>query len=358
MNWLAQRCRTQRITKPCAAAGPATGRADARSGLARVAGGVAGATLLALAVPAGAQPRGDEAWPARPVRLVAAAAPGGGIDIIARFVAQRLADAWKQPVVVDNRAGSGGLIATETVVRALPDGHTLLAQSVGVAYVGTLHRNAPFDVLRDLAPITLIASQPSLLGTHPSQPWTTLSELLQFAKARPDLVTYGSGGVGGASHMGTELFAQAAGLRLVHVPFKGTGPSMTALLAGEIQLALVGVATAAAHVRAGKIRVLGITSAQRSPLMPDVPTLAEAGVPGYEFAGWYALFAPAKTPRAVIERVNRDANRLLGLPEARQQLAAMGFEPLGGPVDAFRDYFAAEVRKWRKVIEAGKISAQ
>lgn len=293
-------------------------------------------------------------YPARPVRLIAAASPGGGIDILGRLLAQRLSDAWKQQVVVDNRSGSGGLIATELVVRASPDGHTLLMQSVGVSYVGTLNRNAPFDVLRDLAPVALVASQPSLLCAHPSVQASKLGELISTAKARPGQVTFGSGGAGGASHMGTELLANATGIRMVHVPYKGTGPAMAALLSGEVNVALIGISTALPHVRNGKVRALGVSSAARSSLAPDIPTVAEAGVPGYEFSGWYGVLAPAKTPRAIQERINAGVNAAIRHPELLQQFGGNGFEPLGGSIDAFRKYFAAEVAKWQRVIaEAG-----
>ena len=295
-----------------------------------------------------------QSYPARPVRLIAAASPGGGIDILGRLLALRLADAWKQQVVVDNRAGSGGLIATELVARANPDGQTLLRQSVGVSYVGTLNRNASFDVQRDLAPVALVASQPSLLAAHPSAQFSKLGELIAQAKARPGQVTFGSGGAGGASHMGTELLANATGIRMVHVPYKGTGPSMAALLSGEVNVALVGISTALPYVRNGKVRALGVSSATRSSLAQDIPTIAEAGVPGYEFSGWYGLLAPGKTPRPIQERINTAVNAAIRHPEMLQQFAGNGFEPLGGSVDAFRKYFAAEVEKWKRVIaEAG-----
>jgi len=326
---------------------------------AAVPGAGAWLALLASATPGVALAQAaDATYPARPVRLIAASAPGGGIDLIGRIVAQRLSEAWRQQVVVDNRAGSGGLIATELVVRAVPDGHTLLMQSVGVSYVGTLNRNAPFDVLRDLAPVSLVASQPSLLLAHASVPATTLGELLALARTRPGQISYGSGGAGGASHMGTELFAQAAGIQLLHVPYKGTGPSMAAVLAGEVNLAMVGVTTSLPHLKTGKVRALAVTSAQRSPHAPEVPTAAEAGVAGYEFAGWYGLFAPAKTPAALVLRINADVNRVLATAEARQQYASGGLEPLGGGVDAFRGYFAREVAKWRAVIEKGGITTR
>ncbi len=306
------------------------------------------------AVAADAPAMDAQSYPARPVRLIAAASPGGGIDLLGRLLAQRLSDAWKQQVVVDNRAGSGGLIATELVVRANPDGQTLLMQSVGVSYVGTLNRNAPFDVLRDLAPVALVASQPSLLVVHPSVQAAKIGELIALAKAKPGLITFGSGGAGGASHMGTELLANATGMKMVHVPYKGTGPSLAALLSGEVNVALVGISTVLPHVRSGKARGLGVSSATRSSLAQDIPTIAEAGVPGYEFSGWYGLLAPAKTPRPIQERINAGVNAAIRHPEMLQQFGGNGFEPLGGSVDDFRKYFAAEVAKWKRVIaEAG-----
>jgi tripartite-type tricarboxylate transporter receptor subunit TctC len=315
------------------------------------------ASLTALAGDAGAADAAaaeTQAYPSRPVRLIAAASPGGGIDLLGRLLAQRLSESWKQQVVVDNRAGSGGLIATELVVRANPDGHTLLMQSVGVSYVGTLNRNAPFDVLRDLAPVALVASQPSLLVVHPSVQAAKLGELIALAKAKPGLVTFGSGGAGGASHMGTELLANATGMKMVHVPYKGTGPSMAALLSGEVNVALIGISTVLPHVRSGKARGLGVSSATRSSLAQDIPTIAEAGVPGYEFSGWYGVLAPAKTPRPIQERINAGVNAAIRHPEMLQQFGGNGFEPLGGSIDAFRKYFAAEVAKWKRVIaEAG-----
>jgi len=330
----------------------------ARRRLPQVSAGALAAICLGIATalvhaPAGAQ----DSYPSRPVRLIAAAAPGGGIDILARLVAQRLAESWKQQVLVDNRAGSGGLIATDLVVRAVPDGHTLLMQSVGVSYVGTLNRSASFDVLSDLAPVATVASQPSLLAVHPSVPASTLAELISLARSRPNQLTFGSGGAGGASHMGTELLAHSTGMRMVHVPYKGTGPSMAALLSGEVNVALVGISTALPQVRSGKVRALAVSSASRSNLAPEIPTIAEAGVPGYEFSGWYGIFAPAKTPQTVVERINVSVNAMLKHPETAQQFAGNGFEPMPGSVDAFRKYFASEVRKWKKVIgEAGIVA--
>ena len=230
-------------------------------------------------------------------------------------------------------------------------------QSVGVSYVGTLHKDAPFDVSKDLVPVVEVASQPSLLAVHASVPASTLKELIQLAKSKPGQLNFGTGGAGGASHMATELFASAAAVKLVHVPYKGTGPSMAALLSGEVNMAMVGVATAAPHVKAGKIKPIGVTGSTRSPILPEIPTISEAGVPGYEFAGWYGIFAPAHTPRTIVTKINADVNRILQQPETRQRLAAIGFEPLGGSADEFAKYFRAEVAKWRKVIQEAGIRA-
>ena len=309
---------------------------------------------VVASVPAHAQ---GTAYPVKPVRLVAASAPGGGIDIVGRVVAQKLSDQYTQQVVVDNRAGGGGVIATQIVAKAPPDGYTLLVNSVGVAYVGELHKGAPFDVVRDLAPVAQVASQPSLLAVHGSVPVSSLPELLKLVRGKPGQVSFGSGGAGGASHMGTELLAYAAGLKIVHVPYKGTGPSTAALLAGEVNMALVGIATALPHVKAGRIKPIGVTGSTRSTLLPDVPTISEAGVPGYEFAGWYGLFAPAGLPRSLLQQLNRDINGALKQSETAQRMTAMGFDVQAGSAEEFAKYFRAEVVKWRKVVKEAGIVA-
>ena len=300
----------------------------------------------------------SEEFPARPIRLVAAQAPGGGVDIIGRIAAQGLAELWREQVVVDNRGGAAGAIATETVVKSTPDGYTLLVQSLGVSYLNSLRRNLGFDVTRDLTPIVPLASQPSLLAVHNSVPATTVAELIQLAKSKPGQLHYGTSGAGGASHMGTELFSTAAHVRLTPVAYKGTGPAMTALLGGEVQLAMVGISTTLPHAKAGRTRALAVTGAARSPLVPDVPTVSEAGVPGFAFDAWYALFGPARMAPAVTAKINADANRVLAQPETRQRFSAIGIEPLGGGEAEFRKFFIAEVAKWRKVIADAGIQAE
>jgi tripartite-type tricarboxylate transporter receptor subunit TctC len=297
------------------------------------------------------------AFPVKPVRVISASAPGGGTDIIARHVAQGLSELWLQQVVVDNRAGGAGTIATDLVAKAAADGYTLLVQSFGVAYVGAMRKDLPFDVQRDLQPVAALASQPSLLAVHISVPAQTVAEFVQIAKAKPGQLQYGTTGAGGASHLGTELLARAAGIRLTPVPYKGIAPAFTALLGGEIQLALVPVSTALPQVKAGRIRALGVTGAARSPLMPDVPSMREAGVADYEFDVWYGLFAPAKTARAISSGINNTVNRVLQQPELRQRMTAAGIEPLGGTQPQFEKFFAAEVVKWSKLVTDAGLKA-
>ena len=314
-----------------------------------------GATLYALAAAAGAGEA--EEYPVKPVRFIIASAPGGGIDIIGRLVSQKLSETWPQPAIADNRPGAGNTVATGLVVKAPSDGYTLLVQSLGVAYAGEL-RKLPFDASRDLSPVIPVATQPSMLGVHVSVPAKSVREFLQLARSKPGALTYGSAGAGGASHMATELLSSMAKIRLVPVQYKGIGPAMTAMLSGEVDLGMLGISTMLPHVKSGKIRALGVTGAKRSSLVPDVPTIAEAGLPGYEFEAWYALFAPAKTPRAIVAKLNADVNRLLQQPDTRQRLANIGMEPMGGSEEAFAKYFQAEIEKWAKVIKAAKIAAE
>ena len=314
-----------------------------------------GATLYALAAAAGAGEA--EEYPVKPVRFIIASAPGGGIDIIGRLVSQKLSETWPQPAIADNRPGAGNTVATGLVVKAPSDGYTLLVQSLGVAYAGEL-RKLPFDASRDLSPVIPVATQPSMLGVHVSVPAKSVREFLQLARSKPGALTYGSAGAGGASHMATELLSSMAKIRLVPVQYKGIGPAMTAMLSGEVDLGMLGISTMLPHVKSGKIRALGVTGAKRSSLVPDVPTIAEAGLQGYEFEAWYALFAPAKTPRAIVAKLNADVNRLLQQPDTRQRLANIGMEPMGGSEEAFAKYFQAEIEKWAKVIKAAKIAAE
>ena len=297
------------------------------------------------------------AFPERPVRLVAASAAGGGTDIIARLFAQKMAEIWAQQVIVDNRPGGGGVIATDNVAKSPPDGHSLLLQSVGIAYAPALYKNLPFDVRRDIAVVTIVGSQPFVLAVHPSLPAKSVTDLVRLAKAKPGEILFASGGVSGASHLGSELFRVTAGIRMVHVPYKGTGPGVTALLTGEVQMAIAGVGTMLPHAKSGKVRALAVTGAKRSPAAPDLPTVAENGLPGYAFDVWYGLFAPAKTPAAVLEKVNADANTALRDAATVKRFAGAGVDLIGGSRDESGKYLQAEMTKWARVIREAGIKA-
>lgn len=300
---------------------------------------------------------GAATFPERPVRMVAASAAGGGTDIIARLLAHKLTDLWRQQVIVDNRPGGGGVIATDITAKAVPDGYTLLLQSVGISYAPALYKNLPFDVQRDIVAVTLVGSQPFVLAVHPSLPVKSVAELVQLAKAKPGAILFASGGVSGASHLGSELFRVIAGVNMVHVPYKGTGPGVTALLTGEVQMAIAGVGTMLPHAKSGKVRALAVTGAKRSPAAPELPTVAENGLPGYSFDVWYGVFASSKTPRATLNKINTDINTALRDTETIKRFAGAGVDLIGGSVDASNKYLQAEITKWAKVIREAGIKA-
>jgi tripartite-type tricarboxylate transporter receptor subunit TctC len=300
---------------------------------------------------------GAATFPERPVRMLAASAAGGGTDIIARLLAQQLTTVWGQQVIVDNRPGGGGVIATDITAKAVPDGYTLLLQSVGISYAPALYKNLPFDVKRDIVAAIIVGSQPFVLAVHPSVAAKSVAELVQLAKNKPGQLRYGSGGVSGASHLGSELFRVTAGIDVVHVPYKGTGPSVTALLSGEVHMAISGISTMLPHTKSGKVRALAVTGAKRSPAAPDLPTVAENGLPGYAFDVWYGVFASAKTPRATLNKINADANTALRDAETVKRFAGAGIDLIGGSVDASNKYLQAEMTKWAKVIREAGITA-
>ncbi len=305
-------------------------------------------TLSALlALPA--LPALGQAYPAKPIRVVVASAPGGGSDILGRIVTQGLSDLWQQPVVVDNRGGGGGVMAVETALRAAPDGYTLLVGSFGIAYVGALRKNLSFDVARDLAPIALLASQPFVLAIPSALPVNSVAELIQLAKSKPGQLNYGTTGAGSASHLGTELFSSIAQIQLVPVNYKGLGPAMVGLVGGEVQVGMVGVSTVLPHLKAKRIKAIGVTSAKRSALLPEVLTIGET-LPGFEFDVWYAIFGPAATPKDITQKINATVNQVLQQPAAREHIVAVGAEPGSGTEQQFAKFFRAEVTKWHKVI--------
>ena len=316
------------------------------------------AVVLACMVAAGGiAPVTAATFPERPVRLLAASAAGGGTDIIARLLAQKLTDIWGQQAIVDNRPGGGGVIATDITAKAVPDGYTLLLQSVGIAYAPALYKNLPFDVKRDITAISIVGTQPFVLALHPSVPAKSVTELVALAKSKPGQLRFASGGVSGASHLGSELFRVTAGVDMIHVPYKGTGPGTTALLTGEVQMAIAGVGTIMPHAKSGKVRALAVTGAKRSPVAPELPTVAENGLPGYAFDVWYGVFATSKTPRATLGKINTDINTAVRDAETIKRFAGAGVDLIGGSVEDSNKYLQAEMTKWSKVIREAGIKA-
>ena len=316
------------------------------------------AVVLACMVAAGGiAPVTAATFPERPVRLLAASAAGGGTDIIARLLAQKLTDIWGQQAIVDNRPGGGGVIATDITAKAVPDGYTLLLQSVGIAYAPALYKNLPFDVKRDITAISIVGTQPFVLALHPSVPAKSVTELVALAKSKPGQLRFASGGVSGASHLGSELFRVTAGVDMIHVPYKGTGPGTTALLTGEVQMAIAGVGTIMPHAKSGKVRALAVTGAKRSPVAPELPTVAENGLPGYAFDVWYGVFANSKTPRATLGKINADINTAVRDTETIKRFAGAGVDLIGGSVEDSNKYLQAEMTKWSKVIREAGIKA-
>jgi tripartite-type tricarboxylate transporter receptor subunit TctC len=302
---------------------------------------------------AGAQP-----YPAKPIRLVVPVAPGGGTDIIARLIAQGLTERWGQSVVVDNHGGGGGVIGVSMAAKAPADGYTLLlGSSAHITFAPALYRNLPYDAQKDLAPVAQVANQPSVLAVHPSLPVRSVRELIALAKKNPGSITYASGGSGGASHLGTELLQITTGISMVHVPYKGTGPGMTALLSGEVQVSIIGIATALPHIASGKVRALAVTGARRAQVAPQLPTIGEAGVPGYEFDVWYAVMATGGTPRDIVTKVNADIVRLLKTPAIAERYAAAGLEPLTGTPEELGTIIKNEIPRWQKVVKAAGLKA-
>jgi tripartite-type tricarboxylate transporter receptor subunit TctC len=274
--------------------------------------------------------------------------------VLARMVGQKLTEALGQPVVIDNRPGAGTLIATEIVARAVPDGHTLLMATPPLAVAPALFQKVPFDISRDFAAVTNIAATSNVLVVHPSVPAQTVKELVVLAKANPRKYTFGSSGIGGASHLAMELFRSMAGIELVHVPYKGGSLAVTDLLGGRLALMFANLTTVQAHIKSGKVRALAIGTARRSPVVPELPTVAEAGVPGYEANNWNGVVVPAGTPRTAIERLQREIKAIVSASDMRDKLLAAAFEPVADTPAEFARYLASERTKWAKVvIDAG-----
>ncbi|OGA26964.1 MAG: hypothetical protein A3I65_02135 [Betaproteobacteria bacterium RIFCSPLOWO2_02_FULL_68_150] len=305
---------------------------------------VFGIALAAAAVVASAQ----EKYPVRPVRIVVAFAPGGGTDILARSLSARLFAQFGQQFVVDNRPGGGGNIGIELVARAQPDGYTLLVVSSSYAANAVL-RKTPYDPINGFEPISLLSRQPLLMLAHPSLPVRNVTELIALAKAKPGALSYGSSGAGGIQHLATELFKSMAHVDILHVPYKGTGPAMNDLIAGQIQMSMLSIIATLSHVRSGRLRGLAVSSEKRADAAPEIPTIAESGVPGYSFFGWYCMLAPAKTPRSVINVLNAGVVSAMQSPEIRNRLTADGSTVVASTADELGAHIRAEIAKLSKL---------
>jgi len=313
----------------------------------------AAALLAALAPAAGAQN-----YPVRPIRLVAPFAPGGGTDISARLLAEPLGRALNQTVVVDNRPGAGSIVGTEIVAKSNPDGYTLLLGNISMAFNAALYKKLPYDTLRDFLPISLVSDQPNILVAHPSLAAKSFKEFIALARSQPGKLTYGSAGLGSGTHLAMEMLLMSQHIDLVHVPYKGTGPTLTALLGNQISVFFSTFASALPHVKAERLRAFAVTSAKRTTALPQVPTVAESGVPGYEYSTWYGLLSPAGVPGAIVSRLNKETVTALNNPEVRQRYLSQGVDPIPSTPAHYAAYLKSETAKWTKVVRTAKIPLQ
>jgi len=297
-------------------------------------------------------------YPAKPVRLIVPAAPGGGADFLARIVSTKLQEQTGQSFVVDNRAGASGTIAADLTAKSPADGYTvLLGQSTSMAIAPHMYAKLPYDTLRDLTAVTLVAEVPNMLVVHPSVAANTVKELIALAKAKPDLLNFGSAGNGAPSHLAGEMFKTAAGVKLTHVPYKGAGPAVNDLVAGQIQVMFAPMVAVLPQVKAGRLKALAVTSAKRSAAVKDLPTLAESGLPGFEISSWFGLFVPAATPAAVVERLHAETVKALKAPDVIERMGREGAEPVGNTPAEFTAYVGAEFTKFGKVVKDNNIKS-
>ncbi len=311
----------------------------------------AGILFASIAAHAAQNTAGD--YPNRPIRIIVTFPPGGPTDIIARVVGQKLAEAWGQPVVIDNRSGAGGNIGTDLAAKSAPDGYTLLLSNFGpMAISPFVYAKLPYDPVKDLTPITLAATAWFFVVTNPSSPLTSIKELIAQAKANPDKITFSSSGNASPSHLAGALFQSSAGVKLTHVPYKGGAPAVGAVIAGEVQMAIESPPPIVPQVKAGKLRALGAARATRSPLLPDVPTVSEAGLPGFEVGSWYGFHAPAGTPKLIIDKLHAEMVKAMKTPELREKFSNVGAETIANTPAEYGAFVQAELKKWSKVVRS------
>ena len=318
------------------------------------------AFAIAIAITlAGSSAGFAQSYPAKSVRMIVGYPPGGGTDIVGRIVAQKLAESFGQQVVVDNRGGAGGNIGMGIGANSPADGYTILMGNVAPNAINvSLFQKLPFDPVADFAPVSLVASTPNILVVHPSLPVKTVKDLVALAKAKPGVLNYPSAGVGSSSHLAGELLAILTGIKIVHIPYKGGGPAMIDTISGQMQMMFATMPAAMPHVKTERVRPVAVTSAKRSQTMPQLPTIAETGIKGYEASTWYGVLVPARTPRAIVDRLHGEIVRILAGQETRERLGAQGFEPVGNTPEEFAAYIKAEIAKWAKVIRTAGIKAE
>jgi tripartite-type tricarboxylate transporter receptor subunit TctC len=315
------------------------------------------AACAAVFVLSGADAAFAQAYPAGPMRLIVPFPPGGGTDILARSIAQKLNEAWGQPVVIDNRGGANGTIGAALAAKAPADGQTLLIVPSGFAVNPSIYKGLPFDSLRDFAPVSQLAASPLVLVVHPSFPARNVKELIAFVKARPEQINYGSSGNGSPPHIATELFKLMTGTKMTHIPYKGAGPAAIDVMAGQIPIYFMNALQAVPYMKQGRVRPLGVTSSRRFAGLPSVPTIAEAGVPGYEMTNWYGMLVPAGTPRTSLARLHGEIVRILNLPELKQRLSSEGAEVVASTPDQFGVFLRDEIAKAAKIVRASGMTA-
>lgn len=315
--------------------------------------------LLISALFASFQPaHAQNSYPQKPIRIIVPVAPGGGTDFVARLIGQKLGEALSTPVIIENKPGGAGNVGVDAAAKAEPDGYTLVMPITSFSVNPALYTKLPFDTQKDFAPIALVASAPLLLVVNPALPIKTLSDLIALAKTKPGSLNYGTSGVGTTSHLAAELFKYTAKLDIINVPYKGGGPIVTDLIAGSIQIYFSTVPAALPQTQAGKLRAIAITSAKRLPSLANIPTVAEAGLPGYDVVGWFGLFAPAKTPPAIVERLNAEVVKILQMPDVREKIEAHGLIPGGGTSKELSVFLDSEIKKWTQLIKAANIKQQ
>jgi tripartite-type tricarboxylate transporter receptor subunit TctC len=317
--------------------------------------GLLALALVAATVPASAQ--SPDAWPSKPVRFILPFPPGGGTDILGRLVAERLTANLGQPVVTENRGGAGGNVGAEAAAKSAPDGYTIVLVAPSLAISPSLYSKLNYDPVKDFAPVSLVATVPNVMVTHPSLPAKTLAEFIQLAKNKPGEMNFGSGGSGTSNHLAGELFNIVAGVKLVHVPYKGVNLAMNDVLSGRIQLVVIGIPAAAPHIKAGRLRALALVAPQRSSVLPEVPTVAEAGLPKFEVTTWYGILAPAGTPKAIVSRLNAELVKIMHAPETKERLDAMATDPVTSTPEEFAGLIRREIAKWAEVVRDAGLKA-